>query len=297
MRMTRRSAMAAAVIVGLALTGCTEGSDGSQTSSGRPQAKAHLVLEDPDAYLSGTAVGDGSRSSIIVPTGTVSMAPVQRVETIPGALVGKPGTLLPASGEVFTVVTLSYTAAEVKQRADGALVPDVDLETPVITLERGEDTVELTAPSDGESLSLLISAPKDQGAIVVTQAGHAQQFSLTDGQRIPDAVARTYYRPKQGVIEVGQRLSPPKEQIEVENAGGNTSTVSVTVDGDWTASNSRRGRRERAGRRRAMPGCACAATSRARWIQASSPAPRSWPRSPLPWMRRPRHWTSGFPPR
>lgn len=166
-----------------------------------------------------------------MPTGTVSVDAVQAVKTIPGELVERSGTLPPAGGEAYYLVTLSYEAVTVEQDFDDKLVPEVDLDPPVITVGHGEDAPELETPTDGGSNTMLISVPEDEGALVITQAGHAQSFSLTKGQRILDEVARTYYRPTQEPIEVDRKLTPPKKKIEATSSGGNTSTVSVTVDG------------------------------------------------------------------
>lgn len=96
-------------------------------TSGPPRAESNLVVVDPDAELTTTEISDDDGGEIIVPTGTVTVAPVASAEGIPGALVDASVTLHPAEGESFRLVTIGY------EQRDRGLVLEVS--DPTIRLE------------------------------------------------------------------------------------------------------------------------------------------------------------------
>lgn len=247
MKMTRRAMMTTAVIAGLTLTGCgggeedkdpatTDSSSSSPSTStspskapeetGPPRAESALVVADPKIKgLKTTKVGDGTKGDIIVPTGSVTVTSVATVEEIPGELVEDTGTLRPADGEKFVLVTLEHTKAKLAKGSVAAGLGD-----PLLQVTRGKDSAELDLPDSGKSATYLLSVPaKGDSSIAVSQSGLTQEVDLADGQRVTDSVAQTYYRKTREVKpKDGPTISPTK--VDVVHTNGNDKTVSVSLD-------------------------------------------------------------------
>lgn len=209
-----RSAMTKTAVVtvlaaGLVLTGCSSAaSSGGSEDSDHPQLKARtgLVVSDPDLDLEnededGLDLDDDG--TLIVPSGRLDVSRVLSVDEIPKRVVadvdvarspgattapsGSASTMLqPAEGEHFVAVSVSYA-----QRAG----VDDDVSDPKLELDIDGRSKSLTSFDADEHRTYLFSLPNDgDAALTLSQEGHPQSIDLSNGDRIDDSVAATYYR-------------------------------------------------------------------------------------------------------
>lgn len=189
-----------------------------------PQADAGLVVPDFDAESVELtdAVEPGDAGRVRVPGALVEITSVATVAAIQPRDSYDPDDVpeAPADGESFRVVDYTVTATE---GVDASYDDRTSVE-----LDTGADQVAV-ADLDlyGTEVTLLVSAPEGASLVFVSD-GHEQRVDLATGERAPDPVADTYYRP--GIDqEVAQQQRWPDRQVRLDGEQADV-TLETTVE-------------------------------------------------------------------
>lgn len=231
-RLGRRS-FALAVVGAIGLTACgsdeiadfedTGGSDASDAGGGAsdgggdaaaedlPQLDPGFLEEDFTKDVTVTSTLHPENSTVITPTGTLSIDGLQELTAVPADAVdvdpelnedGEALDFAAAPGEVLRAVDLSFTPVGEDAPGGGDGLPATDL-----SVRAGGSQTHL-AEIDGEySNRILLSLPEDGSAVLVVSCeGHDQLVDLLTGERQGDDVAAVYYR--QGRVQEPHHTFP-----------------------------------------------------------------------------------------
>ncbi|MDN6330095.1 MAG: hypothetical protein L0J84_12235, partial [Brachybacterium sp.] len=217
-RLGRRS-FGLAAVGALALTACGSGevagfedtggsgaSDAGGSDGGGDASAADLPPLDPGFLkeeftkdVTVTSTLQPENSTVITPTGTLSIDGLQELAAVPAEAVDlepeldEDGEVLDyaaVQGEVLRALDLSFTPAGEDAPGGGDGLPPTD-----VSIRAGGSQSHLAELDGDYSDRILLSVPEDGSAVlVVSSEGHDQLVDLLTGERRDDDVAAVYYR-------------------------------------------------------------------------------------------------------
>lgn len=247
-----------AAVLALALAGCSSQSPATEhppAEPAPPQAESGLIVEtDPSALATTDQVQPDADQAVIVPSGYVSVDSLASAETIPANLTGTADNssasdegggeeLVPAEGEVFRVVTVTYSEPDDAEddAAPGSQETGTSAsEGAVLGFEMGEESQE--QPDEGTGTrTYLVSAPEGADAfLTVTEEGKTQKVDLASGERDATTEAAGYYRQDPSgagtSIELGEVEAEASSGLRGEVRRSATFAPQLTISGvEFTA--------------------------------------------------------------
>src|SRR5699024_10480125 len=165
----------------------------------RPQPAPGFHQEAFTKDVTVTSTLNPENSTVITPTGTLSIDGLQELTSVPADAVdldpeldedGEVLDFAAAQGEVLRAVDLSFTPVDEDAPGGGDGLPATDLSV------RGGGSQTHLAEIDAKYTDrILLSVPEDGSAVlVVSSEGHDQLVDLLTGERQGDDVAAVYYR-------------------------------------------------------------------------------------------------------
>lgn len=215
-----RRAFGLAAVSALALAACdsgevagfeeADGSDAGASDGGGdaaapdaapdlPQLEKSLIVEDLTKDVTVSDTLQPENSTVITPTGTLSIDGVQALDAVSAEAVdrepetdeaGEAVGFAAAEGEVLRAIDLSFAAA-----GEDALGADDGPPPTDLSIRTGGSQSHLAEIEGDYSNRILVSVPEDGSAVlVVSSEGHDQLVDLLTGERQDDDVAAVYYR-------------------------------------------------------------------------------------------------------
>lgn len=163
-----------------------------------PQLEAGFVFEEftKDITVAGTL--QPQNSTIITPTGTLSIEGVQEIASVPADVLeleaetdedGEELEFGAAQGEVLRALDLTFTPSSDDPYGEGAGIPATDL-----SIRAGGSQTHLAELGRSYENRVLLSVPEDGSAVLVISCdGHDQLVDLLTGERQEDDVAAAFY--------------------------------------------------------------------------------------------------------
>lgn len=203
---TRTLTLASAAAIALALAGCSGPEPTATPATAEPpppQAEPGLIVEaDPSTLTISDQVQPEDDQAVIVPSGQVSVDSIASAEVIPSSITtaadgasasdgGGDEELVPADGEAFRVVTVTYSDPGAEETGEAE---ESASEGATLGVEIGGKSEQL--PDEGTGTrTYLVSAPETEDAfLTIAEEGKTQKVDLTTGERDAATEAAGYYR-------------------------------------------------------------------------------------------------------
>lgn len=185
---------------------------GGEIPANLPRLDAGFTAEGFTKDVTVTATMQPTNSTVVTPTGTLTIAGLQEIATVPADALeldaerGADGEELDyaaAEGEVLRALDLSFTPF-----GEDSWSSDDDLPLTDLSLSATGTQTHLAEITRSYEERFLLSVPEDgSGRLIVSSEGHDQVVDLFTGEREEDEVAAAYYR--------GDRVQEPHHTFPV----------------------------------------------------------------------------------